>query len=352
MKGGFAMAEAAASPVLGQALATVVAGRSLSLEEMAGAVSAIMDGEASPAQIGGFLVALRMKGESVEEIAGAAQAMRQRARAIRRPAGDEPLLDTCGTGGDGAGTFNVSTAAAFVVTGAGFRVAKHGNRSVSSRCGSADVLEALGLNLAAPPHVLEVALATVGIAFLFAPALHQAMKHAAGPRRELGLRTIFNLLGPLTNPAGATHQLIGVYDPRLTRPLAEVLGRLGCAGALVVCGEGGLDEISLSGATRVSQLSAGQVRDYTLSPEELGLSPVPLEAVRGGGAEENAQILRSVFRGEPGPHRDMVVLNAAGAMVAAGLEWAAALAAARRSLDSGAALAKLEALVAVCREAP
>jgi anthranilate phosphoribosyltransferase len=316
---------------------------------MAGAVSQIMSGEATPAQIGAFLVALRMKGETVEEIAGAAQAMRQRARHIRTGS-PGPLLDTCGTGGDGAGTFNVSTAAAFVVAGAGWRVAKHGNRSVSSRCGSADVLERLGLNLSAPPEVVERALDEVGIAFLFAPALHQAMRHAAGPRRELGLRTVFNLLGPLTNPAGATHQLIGVYDARLTRPLAEVLGRLGCSGALVVHGEGGLDEISLSGATKVSQLKEGVVQDYTLRPEELGFSPVPLEAVRGGDAAQNAELLEGILRGKAGPGAEMVILNAAGALVAAGLAWEEAVSAARRSLESGAALAKLAALIKACRE--
>jgi len=340
------------SPTLSQALARVVSGHDLSQEAMAGAVSAIMDGEATPAQIGAFLVALRMKGETVEEIAGAAQAMRARARSVR-PAGlDGPLIDTCGTGGDAAGTFNVSTAAAFVVAGAGWRVAKHGNRSVSSQCGSADVLERLGLNLAAPPELLERALAEVGVAFLFAPALHQAMRHAAGPRRELALRTVFNLLGPLTNPAGATHQLIGVYEERLTRPLAEVLGRLGCAGALVVHGAGGLDEISLSGPTRVSQLSNGQVHDYTISPEELGLRPAPLRAVQGGDPNRNAELLLAILAGEEGPRTDMVMLNAAGALVAAGLEWEGALAAARRSIASGAALAKLEALIAACRGEP
>lgn len=339
------------SPALSSALAKVVACHDLTLEEMAGAVSSVMDGEATPAQIGAFLVALRMKGETVEEIAGAAQAMRAHARRIGCPAAG-PLIDTCGTGGDGAGTFNVSTAAAFVVAGAGFRVAKHGNRSVSSRCGSADVLERLGLDLSAPPEAAERALAEVGIAFLFAPALHQAMRHAAAPRRELGLRTVFNLLGPLTNPAGATHQLIGVYDPRLTRPLAEVLGRLGCHGALVVHGQGGMDEMSLCGPTKVSQLKEGRVADYVLTPEELGLSPVPFEALRGGDAAENARLLLAILRGEPGPRAEMVVLNAAAALVATGLPWAEATERARESLESGAALAKLEALIAICREEP
>jgi anthranilate phosphoribosyltransferase len=336
------------SPVLGSALARLVSGHDLTQEEMAAAVSAVMDGEASPAQIGGFLVALRMKGETVAEIAGAATAMRSRARSIRVSGQGGPLLDTCGTGGDGAGTFNVSTAAAFVVAGAGFQVAKHGNRSVSSRCGSADVLERLGLNLDAPPELVERALAEVGVAFLFAPLLHAAMRHAAAPRRELGLRTVFNLLGPLTNPAGATHQLVGVYEARLTRPVAEVLGRLGCAGALVVCGEGGLDEISLSGPTRVSQLRGGKVSDYTIRPEELGFRPVPLAAVRGGDVAENARLLLATLRGEDGPRTEMVILNAAGALVAAGLEWPEATGAARRSVESGAALAKLEALIAAC----
>ncbi len=337
------------SAALRAALARVVAGSDLSQEEMARAVSAIMDGEATAAQIGAFLIALRLKGETVEELAGAAAAMRERATPVRAAASGGPLIDTCGTGGDGAGTFNVSTGAAFVVAGAGFRVAKHGNRSISSQCGSADVLERLGLDLTAPPERLERALAEVGIAFLFAPALHQAMKHAAGPRRELGLRTIFNCLGPLTNPAGATVQLVGVYEARLTRPLAEVLGRLGATGALVVHGEGGLDEISLSGPTQVSELKGGRVRDYTIEPEALGLQRVPLEALRGGGPEENAALLLDILRGRSGPCTEMVVLNAAGALVAAGFEgWQEAIAAARRSIASGAALAKLERLVAVC----
>ncbi|MFH0810773.1 MAG: anthranilate phosphoribosyltransferase [Pseudomonadota bacterium] len=341
------------SSVLSAALAAVTARRDLSQDQMARAVSAIMDGEATAAQIAGFLVAVRMKGETVEEIAGAATAMRARATAVRGATADGlPLIDTCGTGGDGAGTFNVSTAAAFVVAGAGFRVAKHGNRSVSSRCGSADVLEHLGLDLAAPPALLERALAEAGMVFLFAPALHQAMRHAAAPRRELGLRTIFNLLGPLTNPAGATVQLVGVYDAGLTRPVAEVLGRLGCQGALVVHGEGGLDEISLSGPTHASALKAGQVRDYIINPEDLGFRLVPIEAVSGAGSAENAEVLLRILKGEPGPRADIVVLNAAGALVAAGLAWPEAVAAARDSLASGAALAKLEALLAVCGTRP
>ncbi|MEW5912128.1 MAG: anthranilate phosphoribosyltransferase [Thermodesulfobacteriota bacterium] len=332
-----------------EAIAKAVQGEDLTQEEMIRAMTQIMEGEATPAQIAALLVALRLKGESVEEITGAAQVMRAKSRPVpcRLPAG-EPLVDTCGTGGDGAGTFNVSTTAALVVAGAGLRVAKHGNRSVSSRCGSADLLEALGVSLDLSPEEVGGCIEEVGIGFLFAPALHQAMRHAIGPRREIGLRTIFNLLGPLTNPAGADVQVVGVYDPALVEPLARVLGRLGCASAFVVHGHGGLDEISLSGPTLMARLQDGRVERQVVSPEDLGLPRASAEAVRGGDSQRNAALTLAVLRGESGPRRDLTLANAGAALVAAGRagELREGIELAARAIDSGAALAKLEALAA------
>jgi len=316
----------------------------LSEAEAERAMDIIMSGEATPAQIGAFMTALRMKGETIAEITGCARAMRRKATPVRA---QQPLLvDTCGTGGDGAGTFNISTTVAFVVAGAGLPVAKHGNRSVSSSSGSADVLEALGVNINLGPEDIARCIDEVGIGFLFAPALHGAMRHAAGPRRELGVRTIFNLLGPLTNPAGAAAQVLGVFAAGLTEPMAAALGRLGSRRAFVVYGLDGLDEISISGPTRVSELGPGGVRTYQIEPEQFGIARAPREAIRGGRARENAAITLEVLRGERGPRRDVVLINAAAALVAGGMaaDIEEGLARARESIDSGRAMEKLERL--------
>ena len=325
----------------------VVMGRDLSESEMVEAVRIIAGGEASGAQIGAFLAGLRMKGETIDEIAGAARVMRE--KCDRVPVADTGgvLVDTAGTGGDGLATFNVSTTAAFVAAGAGLKVAKHGNRSISSRSGSADVMEALSVNLELTTKQVGRCVDEVGIGFLFAPKLHSAMKYVIGPRREMGVRTIFNVLGPLTNPAGADVQIVGVYDPRLTDKLAGVLGRLGGKGACVVHGECGCDEVSITGPTRISRLKDGDVETFVLSPEDVGLERATLEDIRGGDANENAAITRAVLEGKPGPQRDMVLLNTAPLLVAAGLadDFSYGVAMAGRVIDSGAALEKLDALV-------
>ncbi|MGC8782294.1 MAG: anthranilate phosphoribosyltransferase [Anaerolineae bacterium] len=322
-------------------------GQHLSEHEAESAMEIIMTGNATPAQIGGYLVALRMKGETVEEITGSARAMRNQAmRVLLSAAG--PVLDTAGTGGDGAHTFNVSTTAAFVIAGAGYKVAKHGNRAASSRCGSADVLAALGVNLDLTPEQVAACIQTVGIGFLFAPKFHPAMRYAIGPRRELGTRTVFNLLGPLTNPAGATHQLIGVYDPQLTTVMAEVLAALGGRAAFVVHGADGLDELTTGGLNRVSHLREGRVRTYELDPTDLGLRRARPEDLRGGDPTENAAILRAILAGQDrSPRRDVVLLNAAAALAVEHGDLRGGLREAERSLDSGAALDKLEALIAL-----
>jgi anthranilate phosphoribosyltransferase len=332
-------------------LAKVMQRQNLSAEEAEQAMQLIMSGEATQAQIGGYLVALRMKGETVAEITGSARAMRAHASPVCLAESGDPLLDTAGTGGDGAHTFNISTAAAFVIAGAGSKVAKHGNRAASSRCGSADVLNELGVNLDLLPEQVGQCIEQIGIGFLFAPRFHPAMKHAAGPRRELGQRTIFNLLGPLTNPAGATHQLIGVYDSSLTQPLAEVLGALGGQAALVVHGHGGLDELTTSGPNQVSALSGGRVESYTLDARDYGLRPARPEDLRGGSPAENARLLRELLEGrDETPRRHVVLLNAAAALATRDGDLEQALRQARRSLDSGAALGKLHALAA-CSQA-
>lgn len=336
-----------------EAIAKVVIGSHLSEAEMVATMQEIMGGTATDAQIGAFITALRMKGETVDEITGAARVMREKATRVEAEVAGGILVDTCGTGGDASGTFNVSTTAAFVVAGAGVPVAKHGNRSVSSICGSADVLEALGVNLSLSPERVGQAIREVGIGFLFAPVLHGAMKHAIGPRREIGIRTIFNLLGPLTNPAGANVQVMGVYDQRLVEPLAQVLGKLGSKRALVVCGEGNLDEITITGPTMVAEYREGAVRTYTITPETCGLPRATLAEIRGGAtAAEAAALLREVLQGAQGPRLDMVLLNAGAALMAAGkaADLPAGVAMARQVIASGAALAKMEALVAFGRE--
>jgi anthranilate phosphoribosyltransferase len=310
----------------------------------------VMSGGATPAQIAGFLVALRVKGETVDEIVGCARAMRRAAVAVRPRRSD--IVDTCGTGGDRAGTFNISTTAAFVVAGAGLGVAKHGNRSVSSQSGSADVLEALGVNLDLMPEEIAGSIDDVGIGFLFAPKLHPAMRYAIGPRRELGVRTVFNILGPLTNPAGAQAQLLGVYDAALTEPLARVLRDLGSRAAYVVHGAEGLDELTTSGPNRVSRFGVGpgngHVVTETLDPLELGFERARPEDLRGGTPGQNAHITRAVLSGrDRGPRRDVVLLNSAAALVVGGVaaDLAEGASLAADSIDSGAALGKLEALI-------
>jgi len=317
----------------------------LSESEMVAVMTQIMTGEATPSQIASFLTALRIKGETVQEITGAARVMREKARRVK--VRSERVLDTCGTGGDQMATFNISTACAFVVAGAGVTVAKHGNRSVSSRSGSADVLAALGVKIDAPKEKVEECLEKIAVGFLFAPLLHEAMKHAVGPRREIGIRTIFNILGPLTNPAFATHQLIGIYDGELTGAIAEVLKNLGSQRAMVVHGLEGLDEISLCGPTKVSELRDGQVKHYTVSPEGVGLKQCRLEELRGGSPEECAAILRAVLRGEKGPRRDAVLLNSGAALYVSGAadSIVEGMRLAAESIDAGKAQEKLDRLV-------
>jgi len=312
--------------------------------EASAIMEAIMDGNATDAQIGAFLVALKMKGETVDEITGCAEAMRR--KAIPVSTDREPFIDTCGTGGDGAGTFNISTTAAFVVAGAGLCVAKHGNRSVSSSCGSADLLKALGIDIEAPPERVKICLDEAGIGFLFAPTLHRAMKHAVGPRREIGVRTVFNILGPLTNPAGARRQVIGVYDVSLTDVMARVLKELGSEHVMVVYGLDRLDEISISAKTKVTELRDGRICGYYMDPGDFGIGPGRKADLAGGDAEKNARITLSVLRGERGPRRDAVILNAAAGLVVGGLaaDMEDGIRMASESIDSGRALSKLELL--------
>jgi len=327
--------------------AIVNQGRSLSEEEAAAVMKEIMSGEATPAQLAAFLVALRLKGETVEEITGMARVMR--AKALRVPFEGASLLDTCGTGGDGMGTFNVSTAAAFVAAGAGAIVAKHGNRAMTSQCGSADVLEALGARIDLPPEGVAHCLREVGVGFMFAPAFHPAMRFAAGPRREIGVRSVFNILGPLTNPAGAKAQVLGVADAAIGEKMTQVLGRLGCRHALVVHGEDGLDEMTLGGSTLVYELKEGDIRSYRVTPEEVGLRQASGQAVKGGSPQENAAAIRAVFGGEQGPLRDIVLLNSAAALVAADkvATLAEGVTLAAQVIDSGAAGEKLDRFIEV-----
>ncbi len=332
-------------------IAKVMQRQDLSTSEAESAMELIMTGQATPAQIGGYLVGLRMKGETVEEITGSARAMRRQATHVQLSDGGQ-LFDTAGTGGDGAHTFNISTAAAFVLAGAGRKVAKHGNRAASSQCGSADVLGALGVSLALTSEQVAACIEQVGIGFIFAPSFHPAMKYAIGVRRELGQRTIFNILGPLTNPAGATNQLIGVYDKSLTRPMAEVLGALGGHSAYVVHGYGGLDELTTSGPNRVSCLRDGHVNTFDMDAADFGLRRASKEDLCGGDPVQNAGMLRAVLSGQDdSPRRDVVLLNAAAALATEHDDFRTALSEAEHSLESGAALAKLDALVAFSQQA-
>ncbi|MBF0451947.1 MAG: anthranilate phosphoribosyltransferase [Candidatus Magnetomorum sp.] len=345
-----------------EAIAKSVSLKHLTEQEMIDVIDQVTDGKATAAQIGAFLIALRMKGETIEEITGAARVMR--AKCIPIPLysnsqvaidrdeitlDQETIVDTCGTGGDGTKTFNISTTTAFVVAGAGLKVAKHGNRSVSSLCGSADVIETLGVNLDLTPEQVGQCIEKVGIGFLFAPLLHGAMRYVIGPRREIGMRTIFNVLGPLTNPASASVQVLGVYDKSLTEKLAGVLQKLGSKSAFVVYGEGSYDEISITGPTHITQLRNNELTTYTLTPESVGLKSAKPEAIVGGDAQTNAAITQNILSGTPGPCRDIVLLNAAAAFIAAELagDFKEGLALAAKSIDSGAAKEKLDQLVQV-----
>jgi anthranilate phosphoribosyltransferase len=328
------------------AIRYVSTGKGLSVQESIDVFSDIMNGKATDAQIAALIMGLRMKGETPDEITGAATVMREKAIHIL-PRTSAHLIDTCGTGGDGSNTFNISTAAAFVAAGAGAVVAKHGNRNMSSKCGSADVLEALGVRISVSPETMKECLDTIGICFLFAPALHQAMKYAIGPRKEIGIRTIFNILGPLTNPAFAPSQLLGVFSPELTQTMAQVLKNMGSQTAYVVHGLDKLDEISICANTRISELSQGVVRTYEIKPEDFNIKRATHQDILGGSAQENAEIIKNVLSGKKGAHRDIVVINAAHAIAAAGLADSAlsGLDLANQSIDSKAAYQKLQLLI-------
>jgi len=344
------------SPVIVEAIRTLVERRDLTRMEAAAAMEAIMSGGATHAQVAAFLTALRMKGETVDELTGLAEVMRLKVARVRTRGeveaaltgtDREMLIDTCGTGGDATGTFNISTATAFVVAGTGLKVAKHGNRSASSLCGSADVVETLGINLELPPARVAQCVDEVGIGFLYAPLLHTAMKHVMPARREIGIRTVFNLLGPLTNPAGANAQVIGVSARNLVEPLARVLSELGTVRAFVVHGADGLDEISTTGESWVAEVREGLVRTATVRPEDFGVSRASITDLRGGNREENAEIIRRVLGGDPGPKRDIVVVNSAAALVAGGRarDFKEGAQQAAQSIDTGAARQKLEGLI-------
>lgn len=335
-----------------EALRKIVEGGHLTQDEAVSAMTEIMDGDATPAQVASFITALRIKGETVDEITGFVRVMREKAVKVRPKAVD--LLDTCGTGGDKLNTFNISTTATFVIVGAGVTVAKHGNRAASSSCGSADVLEALGVKIDLGPDAVAACIDKAGLGFMFAPTMHPAMKHAVGPRKEIGFRTVFNILGPMTNPAGANRQVIGVFAPDLTETMANVLAALGTRRAMVFHGMAGLDEISTLGETRISELDNGKVRTYSLHPSEVGIEVADARALCAGegSVADNVCALMAVLEGEKGPHRDIVLLNAAAALVVAekaddlmaGIELAA------KSIDSGAAMAALEAFRATTQE--
>jgi len=327
-------------------IARVADGEALSESDARSAFDTMMSGDATPSQVGGFLMALRVRGETVDEITGGARVMRERALGIRAPQG---ALDTCGTGGDASGTYNISTAAAVVLAAAGVPIAKHGNRAMSSKSGSADVLQALGINIEAEADVVECCVAEIGIGFMLAPKHHSAMRHVGPTRAELGTRTIFNLLGPLANPAGTKRQLIGVFDRKWIVPMAEVLGRMGSDRVWVVHGSDGLDELTTTGVTHVAEFHAGSVREFEVVPEDAGLKRADMMALKGGDAEQNAEAMRALFAGKPSAYRDIVILNAAAGLVVADkardLREGAELAA--RMIDSGAATEKLEAWIAL-----
>jgi anthranilate phosphoribosyltransferase len=327
-----------------EAIAQLVGGHSLTMDEASAVMNEIMEGSATPAQFGAFVTALRLKGETVEEIAGFARTMRSKALRVSI---SETVVDTCGTGGDGKGTFNISTTAAFVVAACGLKVAKHGNRAMSSQCGSADVLEALGVKIDLNPEQVQKCLEKVGIGFMLAPVFHPAMKFAAAPRKEVGIRTVFNILGPLTNPARAKAQVLGVPKKDLTEKMAAVLKMLDCQHALVVHGEDGLDEITVTGKTFIAELKDGKIRNYEITPEEVGLSRAAAETLKGGTAEGNAELLRSILSGRRGAQRDIVLMNAAAALIAGDktVSFKEGIALANAAIDSGNALQKLEEFI-------
>ena len=329
-----------------EAIDTVVSGRSLSMEDAAAVMREIMEGEATPAQLGALLTALRLKGETVEELAGFATVMRE--KSLKVSAGDQ-VVDTVGTGGDGQNTFNISTATAFVAAGAGLKVAKHGNRAASNSCGSADVLEALGVKIDLPPEGVEQCIKEVGVGFMFAPTFHPAMRHAAPIRREIGIRTVFNILGPLTNPAGARSQLVGVAYPELGPKVAEVLRLLDTHHSMIVHGDGGVDEISLSGDTSVWEVIDGELWEWKVTVEDTGLPRRSIEEIRGGDKDQNAETMRRLFRGESGPVRDIVLVNSAAVLLVGGLvlDLRGGIALAAEVIDGGAAMEKLEGLAAL-----
>ena len=324
-----------------EAIKMLIDNLNLSEAEMAECMKEIMEGKATDAQIGAFLTGLRIKGETIEEITGAARIMREKAITIKAPEG---VFDTCGTGGDMSHTFNISSTTAIVVSACGVPVAKHGNRSVSSQSGSADLLETLGVKIDLSPEKVETCLFETGFGFLFAPLFHPAMKYAIGPRKEMGIRTIFNILGPLTNPAGARRQLLGVFADNLTETLAMVLGNLGAIDAMVIHGEDGLDEISISDATKVSRFKDGRVENFFIAPEDFGIRRKEIDLIRGGNKEENAMITLSILKGERGPKRDIVLMNSAAALMVAGKaeDFRTALLIAADAIDSGVASEKLE----------
>jgi len=333
-----------------ECIAKLAENKSLNREEAYAAMLEIMGGEATPAQIASYITALRIRGETPEVIAGSAAGMREKFTAVEAPG--TIIVDTCGTGGDGAHTFNISTASALVAAGAGVVVAKHGNRGVSSKCGSADVLAALGVNIEIPAEQMAACLKNLGIAFLFAPMLHPAMKFAIGPRREIGIRSIFNILGPLSNPAGARYGVLGVYDRELAVTIAEAAASLGAKRLFVVHGLDGLDEITLTGLTQIAEVKDGVVTSYEVRPEDFGLRSCDKSELAGGEPPENAKIIRNLLGGETGPHRDIVLLNAAAAIVAGGRarDFSEGIKAAARAIDSGMALQKLDQLVAATRQ--
>ena len=326
-----------------QAIGVVVSGNDLTGEDATQVMEEIMTGEATPAQFGAFVTALRLKGETSQEIAGMAQVMREKALHVET---DGALVDTCGTGGDGSNTINVSTISAFVVAGAGLRVAKHGNRAITSACGSADLLEAAGVKIDLGSEGVARCIQEVGMGFMFAPTFHPAMRFAGPPRREIGIRTVFNILGPLTNPAGARSQVLGIADGSLGEKMAQVLQHLGCHHALVVHGDDGLDEVSISGSTNIWELKQGSIYSYTITPEDLGISRAPLHAIRGGSVEYNVAVMNQVLSGERGPARDIVLLNAAAALAAgdATKNLRQGIMLASEAIDSGRALEKLRYL--------
>ncbi|MFC9776068.1 anthranilate phosphoribosyltransferase [Paenibacillus chitinolyticus] len=334
----------AANGTIQRAISTLIGGGNLSRDEAREVMLSVMDGEATPAQIGSVMTAMRIKGETIEEVTGFAEAMRLKATSVQTI--QDNLLDTCGTGGDGAGTFNISTASAIVAAAGGIRVAKHGNRAMSSSSGSADVLEALGVNIELDGNQAAQCLDQIGICFMYAQRYHQSMKHAAGPRRELGVRTVFNLLGPLTNPAGADRQVLGVFERGKTELVAEVLGALGLKRAVVVSSYDGLDEISISAPTQVTELKNGTVNTYAVTPDDLGLQTYSLQDIQGGNAAENAEIIRTIFTGAAGAHREIVLANAGACFYVTGIAGTLqeGVKVAADVIDSGKAMDKLQQL--------